>query len=143
MLKNILLMGFIPTTLAIVGCTTTATIQKQENLNLLQNKTWVMTHIGATAYPNKANTPIIQFGSDLRVSGSDGCNRIMGSYAVQDYRLNLDSIASTKMLCQNEMALVEKYTIALSKVTAYQTYEHTLKLVDKYGNVVLQYKIAP
>ena len=142
MLKNILLIGLIPATLTVVGCTTTPTVKQQENLNLLQNKTWVLTHIGSTEYPSQTNSPIIQFSSDLRVSGSDGCNRIMGNYAVKDHHLNLGSLASTKMYCQ-DMTLVEKYTTALHKVTGYQSYDRTLKLVDQYGNVVLQYKTTP
>ncbi|WP_111859284.1 META domain-containing protein [Acinetobacter sp. CFCC 10889] len=141
MLKNLLWVGLVSAT--IVGCSTTQSLQQQENLALLQNKTWVMTHIGATEFAKKAETPIIQFGSDLRISGSDGCNRVMGNYAVKDHRLNLGEIASTKMLCQNNMDVVAKYNTALKQVMGYQVYNQTLKLLDKHGNVVLQYHTAP
>lgn len=141
MLKNLLWVGLVSAT--IVGCSTTQSLQQQENLALLQNKTWVITHIGATEFAKKAETPIIQFGSDLRISGSDGCNRVMGNYAVKDHRLNLGEIASTKMLCQNNMDVVAKYNTALKQVMGYQVYNQTLKLLDKHGNVVLQYHTAP
>ncbi|MDM1756880.1 MULTISPECIES: META domain-containing protein [Acinetobacter] len=142
MLKNLLWIGIVST--AIVGCTTTTqSVQQQENLAVLQNKTWVMTHIGATEFAKKAETPMIQFGSDLRVSGSDGCNRIMGNYAVKNHHLNLGDIASTKMLCPNNQDIVAKYHTALKKVMGYQAYDQTLKLLDQHGNVVLQYHTAP
>ncbi|WP_173911592.1 META domain-containing protein [Acinetobacter sp. Marseille-Q1618] len=138
MLKHLLWVGLTST--VFVGCSTTNTVKQQENLALLQNKAWVMTHIGTTEYTQKADSPVIQFGSDLRVSGSDGCNRVMGNYAVKDYHLNLGEIASTKMLCPNNTDVVAKYNTALKQVMGYQVYAKTLKLVDKYGNVVLQYK---
>ncbi|NNP73193.1 META domain-containing protein [Acinetobacter defluvii] len=138
MLKHLLWVGLTST--VFVGCATTNTVKQQENLALLQNKVWIMTHIGTTEYTQKTDSPVIQFGSDLRVSGADGCNRVMGYYAVKDYHLNLGEIASTKMLCPNNTDVVAKYNTALKQVMGYQVYAKTLKLVDKYGNVVLQYK---
>ncbi|MEG2807017.1 MAG: META domain-containing protein [Acinetobacter sp.] len=142
MLKSAIVTALITTTLLAAGCTSMPNKDQQaKNLSLLQNKTWVLTYIGATEYKtvSTVNTPIIQFGTDLRVSGTDGCNRLMGLYAIKGEHITLGQLGSTKMLCKNSMQLSAKYSEALNKVTAYQVYDKTLKLLDQHGNRVLQY----
>lgn len=147
MLNKILMTAAFATTLAVTGCTTTQnTSKKAESLTLLQNKTWILTHIGATEFktdPSAHNIPSIQFdAATQRVSGADGCNRIMGSYTTDGHKLTLGQLAGTQMLCQNTMELSAKYTEALAKVTGYQVYAKTLRLLDQHGNPVLQYESA-
>ncbi|WP_089604302.1 META domain-containing protein [Acinetobacter piscicola] len=142
MLKSAIVTALITTTLLAAGCTSMPNKDQQaKNLSLLQNKTWVLTYIGTTEYKtvSTVNTPIIQFGTDLRVSGTDGCNRLMGLYAIKGEHITLGQLGSTKMLCKNSMQLSAKYSEALNKVTAYQVYDKTLKLLDQHGNRVLQY----
>lgn len=66
----------LTTTLLASGCASTPNAnQNTRNLELLQNKNWVLSHIGSAEYKieaNAHNVPSIQFGSDYRVSGSDG-----------------------------------------------------------------------
>ena len=143
MFKAIIAATIITSTLFATGCTSTpSSTQQAQNLSLLQNKNWTLTHIGATEYkadPSSRNAPSIQFGSDLRVSGSDGCNRIMGQYALKGQHITIGQLASTKMLCPSSMQIATQYTEALSKVQGFQVYDKTLKLVDQYGNRVLQF----
>ncbi|OTG94293.1 META domain-containing protein [Acinetobacter sp. ANC 3832] len=147
MLKKLIAASLIASTLAVVGCTSMpSSTQQAKNLELLQNKTWVMTHIGAVEYktdPRANNIPSIQFdGNEMRVSGADGCNRLMGTYAVKGNQITLGQMGATQMMCMGTMELAGKYTEALNKVASYQVYEKTLKLLDRHGNVVLQYTSA-
>ncbi|MEG0488431.1 MAG: META domain-containing protein [Acinetobacter sp.] len=143
MLKSAITTALITTTLLAAGCTSMPSKDQQaNNITLLQNKNWTLTHIGATEYKTKTssrNVPNIQFGSDLRVSGTDGCNRLMGLYAIKGEHITLGQLASSKMLCKDSMQLSNNYNEALNKVTAYQVYDKTLKLLDKHGNRLLQY----
>lgn len=147
MLKKIIIASAIAISLTTVGCSNmqTSTAQ-QENLSLLQNKAWILTHIGATEFktdPTAHNVPSIQFDSTTqRVSGADGCNRIMGGYSIQKDKLSLTQLAATQMMCVNTMELASKYNAALSKVVAYQVYVKTLRLLDEHGNPVLQFESA-
>ena len=145
MFKAIISTTLITSTLFFTGCTSTPTADQQaKNLNLLQNKNWLLSYIGATEYktnPTARNAPSIQFGSDLRVSGSDGCNRLMGHYAIKGQHITFGQLGSTNMYCQQTMQLAGQYTDALNKVKGYQVYDKTLKLLDQYGNRVLEYKI--
>jgi len=147
MLKKLIIASAIAMSLTAVGCSTTQTSTKQqENLNQLQNKTWILTHIGATEFktdPTAHNVPSIQFDSATqRVSGADGCNRIMGGYSIEKDKLSLTQLAGTQMMCVNTMELAGKYNAALAKVAAYQVYGKTLRLLDEHGNPVLQYESA-
>ena len=143
MLKKIALATAITTTLLMTGCVTSQSTIQQKNIELLQNKNWSLTHIGATEYkvdPTAHNSPSLQFDATQRLSGADGCNRIMGSYVVKKHEINLGQLASTKMMCQNTAELSNKFNEALNKVAGYQVYDQTLKLLDRNGNPVLQFK---
>lgn len=148
MLKKLLMATVVASSLIAVGCSSMpSSAQQQQNLNILQNKNWVLTHIGATEYKTDAsahNVPSIQFNeAEKRVSGADGCNRIMGSYAIQGEQITLSQMAGTMMMCTNTMELANKYNEALGKVAGYQVYDQTLRLLDRHGNPVLKYKISP
>lgn len=143
MFKSLITTTLITSTLLITACATTPSAnQHAKNLSFLQNKNWALTQIGATAYkadPKTQNVPYIQFGSDLRVSGADGCNRIAGQYAIKGQHITLGQLAGTRMLCQDAMQITAKYNEALNKVAGYQVYDKTLRLLDQYGNPVLQF----
>ena len=143
MLKKIAFATAITTTLLMTGCVTSQSAIQQKNIELLQNKNWSLTHIGATEYkvdPTAHNSPSLQFDATQRLSGADGCNRSMGSYVVKKHEINLGQLASTKMMCQNTAELSNKFNEALNKVAGYQVYGQTLKLLDRNGNPVLQFK---
>ncbi|MEK7739972.1 MAG: META domain-containing protein, partial [Pseudomonadota bacterium] len=59
--------------------------------------------------------------------------------AIKGQHLTLGQLGSTRMYCQDTMKLAADYTEALNKVKGYQVYDKTLKLVDQYGNRVLQF----
>jgi len=48
-------------------------------------------------------------------------------------------MAGTKMACLNNDNLDQKFNEALAKVANYQVFGKTLKLLDRHGNVVLQF----
>lgn len=147
MLKKLLLAAALGSAVIISGCESVQTVQRvSDNLQLLQNKTWIATQIGNTEIqtsPSSRNIPSIQFDEAAkRVSGSDGCNRLTGVYAAGNDTLNMSQLASTRMACLNNGDLAQKYNEALSKVTHYQVFGKTLKLMDRHGNLLIQYESA-
>lgn len=151
MLKKLITVAILGTTVAMTACSSTP-IQTgpsetitQSNLLQLKHGTWILTHIGAmqvTTKPSTTNIPSLQFSTDGRISGADGCNRLMGSYSAGRDTLNLSQIATTRMACMDKTYVPEKYVEALNKVTHYQVYNKTLKLLDKNGNALLQFSSA-
>lgn len=147
MLKKLLAISIIAATLAVTGCETvpnaSATIETA-NLIQLQNKTWIATHLGNTEIktaPAAHNIPSLQFdAATKRVTGADGCNRIMGSYEAGRDTLVLSQMAGTKMACLDNNNVSQKFNQALDQVANYQVFGKTLKLLDRHGNVLIQFK---
>ena len=148
MLKPLCLALAMSSVALLAGCETMpkTTAESTENLQLLQNRTWIATQIGNTVIqtsPQARNIPSIQFDeATKRVSGADGCNRIMGSYTVGRDTLTLSQLATTRMACINNSAVPQQFQEALAKVTHYQVFGKTLKLLDRHGNLLLQFGSA-
>lgn len=144
MLKQWIAAGFVASTLMLTGCQTmkddlSSTITTA-NLAQLESQTWVATQIGNTPIVKTGNPPSLQFDSATkRVSGSDGCNRIMGSYVAKADKLNLSQMAGTRMACLNNNNIDQAFNNALSQVTHYQVFNRTLKLLDRHGNLLIQF----
>lgn len=67
------------------------------------------TGLQASADPSGVT---LDFGAEGRVSGSAGCNRIMGTYRRDGGRVTLAQVATTKMLCAPERMAVEAAVLA-------------------------------
>lgn len=146
MLKKFFAVGILGAAIALTACQTTpnaASNIEAANLVQLQNRTWIATYIGNTEIKTVAtarNIPSLQFdAASKRISGADGCNRIMGSYEAGRDTLVLSQMAGTKMACLDNNNLSEQFNAALAKVANYQVFGKTLKLLDRHGNVVLQF----
>ena len=149
MLKKLTAIMILGSVFAISGCETvpsTSSVKTENNLQLLQNRTWIVNQIGnteITTTPTTRNIPSLQFdAATQRVSGADGCNRIMGSYTAGKDALTCSQMASTEVACLDNEGLDQKFNEALSKVTHYQVYGKTLKLMDRHGNLLIQLESA-
>lgn len=147
MLKQLFVATTLSSALIMVGCETMPTQDENvtSNLSQLQNRTWIATQIGNTTIktaPTAHNIPSLQFDAEHRVSGADGCNRIMGGYNAGKDTLTFGPLAGTRMACRDNHGLDQQYNAALTKVTHYQIYGKTLKLLDKHGNLLIQYESA-
>lgn len=145
MLKKTMTTILLAASFSMFGCQSIQpSVKQQQILDQLQNKKWILTHIGAVEFktdPTAHNVPSIQFDATThRVSGADGCNLIMGTYAIQKDKITLSELAGSQMMCMNTMQLADQYNQALAKVAAYQVYNKTLRLLDSYGNPVLQFE---
>ena len=147
MLKPLLLMVALGLAVIFTGCESMpSSSHVTENLQQLQNRTWIATQIATTTIqttPSANHIPSIQFDeATKRVSGSDGCNRIMGSYTAGTDTLQLSQLATTRMACMNNNNIDRHYNAALAKVTHYQVFGKTLKLLDRHGNLLIQFESA-
>ena len=150
MLKQWLLATGLVATFALSGCQTTKSDLSSSvttaNVAQLENRTWIATQIGNTPISTAStahNIPSLQFDSATkRVSGADGCNRLMGSYEVKADKLNLSQMAGTRMACLDNAGLDASFNTALTQVTHYQVFNKTLKLLDRHGNLLIQLESA-
>lgn len=145
MFKKSLTVSLLGATLAFVGCQSLPG-SSQPNQAQLQNKTWVATKIGNTALitdPSERNIASLQFDeATKRVTGSDSCNRLTGSFKAGKNTISFSQVASTRMACLNNANVDQLFNKALTQVTNYKVDSKTLSLLDAQGTVVLQFESA-
>ncbi len=81
--------------------------------------------------------------NDGTVGGSTGCNRFTASYTVDGDRLELGTIASTRMACPPPVDEVERaYVAALDQVVRWRADGAELVLLDDSEAELLRYRAA-
>ncbi|MGM8851434.1 META domain-containing protein [Salinicola halophyticus] len=77
-----------------------------------------------------------------RVTGSTGCNRLMGSYMLEADALTFSQLASTRMACPAEMmALEQAWLAALSDTAHYSISGQRLVLEDANEQPLAELKV--
>ena len=150
MFRKSFTVGLFMSSIVIAGCQTmqddlSSSITTANKIQL-ENRTWIATQIGNQPISTQATDrqiPSLQFNSSThQVSGSDGCNRVMGSYEAKADKLNLSAMAATRMACLGDPQLNQAFHEALQHVTHYQVFNKTLKLLDRHGNLMIQFESA-
>ncbi len=143
MLKKVLFSTLFASTLAFTGCASTPkTSDTAEHLAALQQKDWVLTQIDRVDIKTDADTknlPALRFG-DSSLTGTDGCNRIMGGYSVQGKKIEFLQLAKTQMMCMDGQGITAKFTETLDRVSGYKASADKLELLDDNSNVIMKFK---
>lgn len=84
--------------------------------------------------------PHIIFNAENRISGSDGCNRMMGSYLLEGDKLTFAEMAGTRMACVDGAEQTQAFNEALAKVSNYSVHSDQLELRDATGLVLARFK---
>jgi heat shock protein HslJ len=88
--------------------------------------------------------PVLRFGTDSPVSGSDGCNPLTGRWTVTDGVLRFGPLATTMMACPGEIDVVARAVMAaLNAAIAYRIDDGVLVLVDAEGAATARLRPAP
>lgn len=56
--------------------------------------------VGSWGNADDPQQPSLELSQDGNVSGTDGCNRLMGSYSVNGDEITFQNVASTLMFCE-------------------------------------------
>lgn len=108
----------------------------------LVNTYWKLTQLNDKEITVSENQrePHIVFNAENRISGSDGCNRMMGSYTLDGDNLSLGELAGTRMACMDGAEQADAFNKTLTKVTAYNLQGDALELHDDTGSVIARFK---
>ena len=89
----------------------------------------------ASAVAQAEPAPSLAFAEDGRVSGVSGCNRVMGSFTVEDGKFTFSKMGTTMMMCSPDSMKVEQVFLEnLGKTQgASLTEEGVLVLTDASG----------
>ena len=87
----------------------------------------------------------LQLAADSeRVSGSGGCNRLMGGFQLDGEQLRFSRLASTQMACEPAaMAFERRFVDALAQVRRFSIDKQTLLLQNAQGRTLLLFRAMP
>jgi heat shock protein HslJ len=85
--------------------------------------------------------PYIKFGSDKKLSGFSGCNTYFGTYGVNENRIAIGKIGSTRMYCEGMMEIETKYLSTLEKIEKYEIESIRLRLFSEDNRNVLRFYV--
>lgn len=103
---------------------------------------WVLQSVQGAPLPVTENDkqPFMLYTmAENRFSCSVGCNNMGGSLTLENGKLTLSNMFSTKMLCPNEaaMELENRLGVLLDKVTTAKILDNTLTLYSEDGQPIL------
>jgi putative lipoprotein len=88
--------------------------------------------------PLASNVPTVRFDPSGTVSGTTGCNRYTGQYTLDGEELALSPLASTRMMCSEELMEQEMAFLGtLPWVAAASVLDGELVLTDLDGSPVV------
>ncbi|WP_315648503.1 META domain-containing protein [Roseateles aquae] len=100
----------------------------------VQDKRWRLSKLDGAAIEARASgarAPHLIFSATKsRLSGSGGCNRIMGSFSVQGERLTIKHPVTTMMACPRGMEQEQRFIAALGEVQRWRLEGEVLELMD-------------
>jgi heat shock protein HslJ len=107
-----------------------------QSASTLAGTQWVLSTLNGN--PPVAGTEItLDFGTDGSVSGTDGCNRFMGSFTENGTSLSFGPLASTMMACPDDISNQAKtFQDALAVTQSFSTADNTLSLIHT-GNAAI------
>lgn len=108
----------------------------------LRNTYWKLTHLGdvSTQTAEQQREAYLIFSAHtMRVSGSGGCNRIMGGFDFDGDKLHLSRMVSTRMACLGGLEQEQRFLQSLSVVERYRINGDHLELLDASGMVVARF----
>lgn len=102
------------------------------------NDSWVLIELNGKKIDSEnsnGNSPSLDIDGNMgKISGSGGCNRIMGSVNIIGEKIEFGMIASTMMACPNMEIEREFLTIISEKKMEYRIKDANLYMTDEKGN---------
>lgn len=91
----------------IISCSSSSKTSEMKVNNIY--KRWVLTSLDGAALLSAEVPVFLDFTSDGKISGFAGCNHLNGSFSNnQEGQISFENIASTKMLCFEELMKLEQ-----------------------------------
>jgi heat shock protein HslJ len=109
----------------------------------LRGTYWKLVHFGGmpVQVAEKQREPHLIFANgEPRISGSGGCNRVMGTFELDGDKLRVRGIASTRMACPTGMEQEQQFLRSIEKVERYRISGRHLEMLDMAGAVIARFE---
>jgi len=134
----------ITASLFLISCK--APTKKETDQRPLLNASWLLVSINGqdiSIDPEKdgIEIPSLEINvNEMKYSGTDGCNRMMGSLSELDEKvLKFGVAAGTRMMCM-EMTIPDEFNKTLGLVFSYEIEDQTLLLLNENGVELMRFK---
>jgi heat shock protein HslJ len=121
------------------GCMTSSESVKPVSTQTLLGTHWRLTQLGNEVIDNPAGERAVNFvlqSSSTSLAGFSGCNRMFGRYALEGPSLKFDGLGGTRMFCEAQMPLEQRFLAMFSQVSGWEISGTTLRLLDASGKTV-------
>jgi copper homeostasis protein (lipoprotein) len=113
----------------------------------LRGTTWNLVQLGNTpvaALPEGRRAHLVLDANAPQLSGSGGCNRLMGGFETSGSALRFTGVGGTRMACPPELMSAENALLqALDKVASWKSSGTRLELSDAQGVLLARFEAQP
>lgn len=105
----------------------------------LQDTYWKLIALNGkpvSAAEQQREASLVLHSENLRVTGSGGCNRLMGSYEVSGSDVHFAQLAGTMMACPEGMDTEKEFLATLQRVSRWRIAGEHLEFYDSSGKVL-------
>lgn len=110
----------------------------------LENRYWRLTELKGEPVEvaqGQREAHLVLHTEENRVAGATGCNRLSGSYRLEDDRLSFGPLATTRMACMNEANVESRFLAALEETASYRVLADRLELYDDEGERLARFVV--
>ncbi|MBM3479018.1 MAG: META domain-containing protein [Alphaproteobacteria bacterium] len=139
-------MGRVPALAAMAACLSVLALGAAASEAPFAGTRWRLVALGEApvVVADAARAPHLVFAAEGgRISGSDGCNRVLGAYALDGARLSVSGLAATRMACTDGMEQAAAFARALGATAGHRIAGDRLELLDESGRVVARLEAEP
>lgn len=140
-IQRLLLTVFLFANLA--SCTN---CDEANNTPTLENSYWKLVELKGNPITPANNQQeahiILRGGEPTALSGSGGCNRLMGSYTLSGDTITFGRTAMTMMACPQGMDTEQAFTAALEGKKRWHIEGNQLLLLDDTGKTVVRFEVV-
>jgi len=128
--------------MTISGCSSGSDNSKSQKMNTsktaLNDTKWMIQTLNGSRVliPEGGKEVFITFSNDGKAIGSSGCNTFNGKAEVSGSSMKLGPMATTRMMCQDQMDTERDLLAALNNTASYSISGNTLSLMDAGKNVL-------
>ena len=111
-----------------------------EFLAPLEGQPWRLVSVAGRPVPAGGQEPYLYFDKETgRISGSTGCNRLIGGYRVSGDRITIDQAGATMMACVDGAEAERPFLDAIERTARWRVRGRELTLYDASGASLAQF----
>jgi heat shock protein HslJ len=128
--------------MTISGCSSGSDNSKTQKMSTsktaLNDTKWMIQTLNGSRVliPEGGKEVFITFSNDGKANGSSGCNTFNGKAEVSGSSMKLGPMATTRMMCPEQMDTEKDFLAALNNTASYSISGNTLSIMDAGKNVL-------